>query len=192
MDLTNVVGSRTRGLRYMRRVPLQTDCGRNRWKTDIGSVQLTTPGTVHGVSLVTPLSAGAGETSCSRSAEEHAVHALIIEDETLIALTIEEILSDCGFTSFDVVSSSEEAVRAAAIRCPDLITADVELRLGSGIDAVNSICSGPPIPVIFITGSPSEVRIRMPKHPLIGKPFTNEAVITAVRLALATPEEAKK
>ncbi len=120
------------------------------------------------------------------------MHALIIEDESLIALTIQDILSDCGFTSFDIASSSEEAIRAAEHRCPALITADVELRPGCGIEAVNTICGGPPIPVIFITGSPSEVASRMPHHTLIAKPFTSRAVITAVRLALATSEKARK
>jgi DNA-binding response OmpR family regulator len=112
------------------------------------------------------------------------MHALIIEDQSLIAMSIEVILGDCGFTSFDIASSSDEAVRAASIRCPALITADVELRPGSGIDAVNAICAGP-IPVIFITGSPSEVASRMPQHPLVTKPFTSEAIIAAVRLVFA-------
>ncbi|MEO6360503.1 MAG: response regulator [Sphingomicrobium sp.] len=120
------------------------------------------------------------------------MHALIIEDESLIAMTIEGILGDCGFTSFDVASSSDEAIRAAELRCPALITADVELRPGSGIDAVNAICIGPPIPVIFITGSPNEVVSRMPHHPLITKPFTSEAVIKAVRLVMTTSEKAQK
>ncbi len=119
------------------------------------------------------------------------MHALIIEDEALIAMTIEQILSEYGFRSFDIASSGEEAIRAAELRCPDLITADVELRPGSGIDAVNAICSGPKIPVIFITGSPSEVASRMPQHPLIVKPFTSEAVITAVELVMTTSEKAK-
>jgi len=113
------------------------------------------------------------------------VHALIIEDEPLIAVTIEDILRDCGFTSFDIVSSSADAVQAAAAKCPDLITADVELKVGSGIDAVNSICGGPPTPVIFITGSPGKVRSEMPQYPLILKPFATEAVMAAVRSALA-------
>ncbi len=120
------------------------------------------------------------------------MHALIIEDESLIAMTIEEILSDCGFTSFDIAPSSEEAIKAAELRCPALITADVELSPGCGIEAVNAICGGPPIPVIFITGSASEVASRMPQHPLIVKPFTSEAVITAVKLALSTSEKAQK
>jgi CheY-like chemotaxis protein len=52
------------------------------------------------------------------------VHALIIEDEMMIAAAIEFVLRDCGFDSFDVASSSLAAIRAAARRCPNLITAD--------------------------------------------------------------------
>jgi two-component system, response regulator PdtaR len=109
------------------------------------------------------------------------VHALIIEDESLIALAIEEALRDCGFTSFDFAVSTEEAVASAAHRCPDLITADVELRPGCGIDAVHSICSAAPIPVLFITGSPMKVRIRMPEHALIEKPFSVGGIAAAIQ-----------
>ena len=108
------------------------------------------------------------------------MHALIIEDESLIAMAIEDALRGCGFTSFDVAVSSEEAVAAAARTCPDLITADVELRPGCGITTVQSICSERPIPVIFITGRPGEVRIRMPGHALIEKPFEANRIKEAI------------
>ena len=112
------------------------------------------------------------------------MHALIIEDESLIAMAIEDALRGCGFTSFDVAVSAEEAVTAAARNCPDLITADVELRPGCGITAVQSICSEQPIPVLFITGSPGEVIIRMPGHALIEKPFEEGHIMEAIKLAL--------
>jgi DNA-binding response OmpR family regulator len=112
------------------------------------------------------------------------VHALIIEDESLIALAVEDALRDCGFTSIDFAASTEEAVAAATRKCPDLITADVKLRPGCGIDAVQAICSERPIPVLFITGSPAEVRTRMPRHALIQKPFSAEDVMHGIRLAL--------
>lgn len=112
------------------------------------------------------------------------MHALIIEDESLIAMAIENALRGCGFASFDVAVSGEEAVAAAERKCPDLITADVELRPGCGITTVQSICSKQPIPVLFITGSPGEVRIRMPGHALIEKPFSVDHITTAVRAAL--------
>jgi len=119
------------------------------------------------------------------------MHALIIEDESLIAISIEQILGDCGFTSFDFATSGEEAISVAKFRCPALITADVELNPGSGIDAVNAICNGPPIPVIFITGSTSEVATRMPLHPMVTKPFTTEAVMSAVKLVMVPVKKAQ-
>lgn len=112
------------------------------------------------------------------------MHALIIEDESLIVMAIEDALRGCGFTSFDVAISAEEAVAAAAHKRPDLITADVELRPGCGIEAVQSICSDMPIPVLFITGSPAEVRMRMPQHALIDRPLSAAHIIAATKLTL--------
>jgi DNA-binding response OmpR family regulator len=112
------------------------------------------------------------------------MHALIIEDESLIAMAIEDALRGCGFTSFDFAISADEARALAERKCPDLITADVELRPGCGITAVQSICSKLPIPVVFLTGSPHQVRIRMPGHELIEKPFSSDRVIAAINLSL--------
>jgi CheY-like chemotaxis protein len=112
------------------------------------------------------------------------MHALIIEDESLIAMAIEDALRGCGFTSFDIAVSAEEALAAAASKCPDLITADVELRPGCGITAVQSICSQLPIPVLFITGSPGEVRIRMPGQALVEKPFEVDHIMQAIKVTM--------
>jgi DNA-binding response OmpR family regulator len=117
------------------------------------------------------------------------MHALIIEDESLIAMAIEDALRGCGFISFDVVVSAEEATAAAARKCPDLITADVELRPGCGISAVQSICSEQTIPVLFITGSPGEVRMRMPGHALIEKPFDPDHIKEAIKVIMGNRNE---
>ena len=109
------------------------------------------------------------------------MHALIIEDDDLIAIAIEEVLRECGFTSFQFAVSFDEAVAGARERCPRLITADVELKPGSGIDAVQTICSDNPIPVIFITGRADEARSRVPKHLVLSKPFRVSEVGSAVR-----------
>ena len=36
------------------------------------------------------------------------MHALIIEDEALIAMAIEDALRGCGFTSFDIAVSADD------------------------------------------------------------------------------------
>ena len=111
------------------------------------------------------------------------MHALIIEDEPLIAMVIEDVLRDIGYTSFDIAASSKEAVAAAAGKCPDLITSDGIIAGSNGIDAIETICGTSRVPVVFITGNPSDVQARLPAYPVIPKPFTPEQVAAAVQLA---------
>ena len=99
------------------------------------------------------------------------MHALIIEDQYLTAQLIEDRLRDLGFGSFAFAMDEEEAVAEASSHRPDFITSDVQLAGGSGIDAVQRICHGKPIPVLYITGSAPLVRDRCPWAAVIQKPF---------------------
>jgi CheY-like chemotaxis protein len=86
------------------------------------------------------------------------VHALIIEDEFLIALALEDMLSELGCMSFDWAATEDEAIDAVRRRRPDLITADIHLRRGNGISAVRAIESDEPgIPTVFVTANDSLV-----------------------------------
>jgi CheY-like chemotaxis protein len=86
------------------------------------------------------------------------VHALIVEDEFLIALALEDMLSELGFLSFDWAATEDDAIAAVRGRRPDLITADIHLRVGNGISAVQAIQSDEPdIPTIFVTANDSLV-----------------------------------
>lgn len=113
------------------------------------------------------------------------MHVLIIEDEAVVALAIEDVLRDCGCSSFDVACSADEAVAAAMERCPELITSDVRLAPGCGIDAVETICADKPIPVIFITGTPAEVQTRRPGNMILHKPFNAAQLAEAVRQVIS-------
>jgi CheY-like chemotaxis protein len=113
------------------------------------------------------------------------VHALIIEDEMMIAAAIEFVLRDCGFDSFDIAASSFEAVRAATRRCPDLITADVSLAAGDGIEAIRLICREPSIPVIVITGhAAADIREQVPDYPVLTKPFSEQTLTYTIAASL--------
>lgn len=80
-------------------------------------------------------------------------HALIIEDEILIALEIEELLKAQGFTSIAIAESPLEALDSALRRKPDLITADYRIVDGTGVEAVKMIMAHlGPIPVVYVTG----------------------------------------
>lgn len=83
-----------------------------------------------------------------------AGHALIIEDEAIIALELEDRLRELGFRTFDVAVSPTEAIDHALRRKPDLITADVRIVGGTGIEAVHAIeAQVGHVPHIYITGN---------------------------------------
>lgn len=100
-----------------------------------------------------------------------ARHALIIEDEILIAFEMEALLADQGFTSFDIAESPQDALKKAMARRPDLITADYRIVGGTGVEAVEAIQRQlGDIPVVFVTGNAELVRGREP--PVVGKPIS--------------------
>lgn len=103
----------------------------------------------------------------------------------MIAAAIEYVLRESGFDSFDVASSSFAAIVSAANRCPDLITADVELAVGNGIEAIRIICQQLSVPVIIITGrAAAEVRRHVADYPVLSKPFSEETLTYAVAASI--------
>jgi CheY-like chemotaxis protein len=81
-------------------------------------------------------------------------HALIIEDEIVIALEVENLLADLGFQSFDWADSPDRALALAKNHRPDLITADIRIVDGTGIEAVQAIKAAlGPVPVVYVTGN---------------------------------------
>jgi CheY-like chemotaxis protein len=112
------------------------------------------------------------------------MHALIIEDESLIAMAIEDALRGCGYATFDFAGSMREAVAAARHHCPDLVTSDVQLSPGCGIEAVETICAERPVPVVFITGTAAQVEERLGTHIVVHKPFAQAQISNAVQLAV--------
>lgn len=115
------------------------------------------------------------------------MHALIIEDEVSAAESIEAALRALGYSSFDVAFSGAEARAAARARCPDLITADLGLVDGSGVDAVLDICSHKAIPVLFISSRPDEIRSLLPGAIVVAKPFEPAAIERGLGRAVELP-----
>jgi DNA-binding response OmpR family regulator len=115
------------------------------------------------------------------------MHALIIEDEGVIAALIEFELRQLGYETCDVVSSEQMAIRAAEHRCPDLITVEDRLRDGSGINAVQTICRHVAIPVVYITTVPADTHGRVPEGAtVLGKPWLCQDLANAVLKAVSS------
>jgi CheY-like chemotaxis protein len=113
------------------------------------------------------------------------MHALVIEDEPLVAMNIEISLEELGYTSLQTAATEEKAVAVALQRKPDLITADVRLAKGCGIAAVRTILHKTDVPVVFITGNANVVLEQMPDAVVVQKPYRYEALQQAVARARA-------
>jgi len=112
---------------------------------------------------------------------------LIIEDEPIIALDLENLVTELGHEVVATAATRDEAVRQAHLKKPGLVLADINLgEGGSGIDAVNDILNGFDIPVIFITAYPEKLLTGERPEPtyLIAKPFLPETVQATVGQAL--------
>jgi len=112
---------------------------------------------------------------------------MIIEDEPIIAMDLEGIVTGQGHSVVAMADTRDTAVAAAKEHKPDLILADIQLADGSsGIDAVNQILTGFEVPVIFITAYPERLLTGQRPEPtfLITKPFTEEQVGAAVGQAM--------
>jgi len=128
-------------------------------------------------------------TLARREMEESVTgRILVIEDEAIIAMDIQDIVTDLGHQVTGVERTADRAVELFNVEKPDLILSDIQLADGSsGIDAVNTILqSAGDVPVIFITAFPERLLTGERPEPafVITKPYTEEQVRSAVSQAM--------
>jgi DNA-directed RNA polymerase specialized sigma24 family protein/CheY-like chemotaxis protein len=119
--------------------------------------------------------------------EQIAATVLIIEDEPLIALDLETLVSDIGHDPRGVATTRQEATMMARRVRPGIVLADIQLADGSsGIEAVNDILKEMDVPVIFITAYPERLLTGERAEPtfVITKPFRPEMVKAVISQAL--------
>ncbi|MGL5735709.1 MAG: response regulator [Beijerinckiaceae bacterium] len=119
--------------------------------------------------------------------DQLAARALIIEDEPLIALDIETLVTEIGHDVVGIARTASEATAMAQKHQPDIILSDIQLADGSsGIDAVNEILRSHNVPVIFITAYPERLLTGERAEPtfLMTKPFRPEMVKAVISQAL--------
>ena len=116
------------------------------------------------------------------------MHALIIEDEPILALDLAEALERLGFDTWDVAITERDAVARAEIHPPDLVIADIRLRVGNGIDAVRAIRRRAAVPVVFATANIREVKRELGRSVVLEKPFIESDLRRAVQRVCGPPE----
>lgn len=118
---------------------------------------------------------------------------LIIEDEAVIAWTLESLFDDLGFTQVALAPDAAAAIAAANSQPPGLIVSDINLGPGpDGVEAVAEITRVTPVPTIFVTGYASEAaRLRIDAAitgaEVLRKPVQFDDLQRAVVAALGNP-----
>jgi CheY-like chemotaxis protein len=109
------------------------------------------------------------------------MHILIIEDDALLALNLQMLVEDLGASSSLIVASEQDAEAQAKRFPPDIIIADLHLKQGNGVSAVQRIRSGiGAVPVVYVTANPDEAARLDPDALVLSKPLREEELVTAI------------
>jgi CheY-like chemotaxis protein len=114
---------------------------------------------------------------------------LVVEDDSIIALTIQGRLKQFGYEVIGRASTGEDAIKKADELKPDLVLMDIHLK-GSmdGIQAAEMVYGLYNIPVVYLTAFSDEKTLeRAQKTSPFGyvvKPFSDTTLRTTIKMAL--------
>ncbi len=122
---------------------------------------------------------------------------LVVEDEAIVAMSLQARLENLRYAVVGVVASGEEAIERAADLSPDLILMDIRLSgTMDGIEAAEQIRVRFDIPVVYLTAHADQAMLQRAK--LTGpfgyliKPVDERALHTAIEVALYKHEMERK
>jgi 1,2-diacylglycerol 3-beta-glucosyltransferase len=92
---------------------------------------------------------------------EHSKVILIVEDEMVLAMSMQSIIENMGHRVSGIAISGEEAVKLAEEGRPNLVLMDITLEGEmDGIEAASQIIEKLNIPVIFVTGYSDDITLK--------------------------------
>jgi diguanylate cyclase (GGDEF)-like protein/PAS domain S-box-containing protein len=114
---------------------------------------------------------------------------LIVEDESIVALDIQDRLESLGYEVPATVASGEMAVEMAGVLDPDLVLMDIHLQgQMDGIEAAEQIRQRFGMPVVYVTANADHPTVQRAKltEPFgyIIKPFDERELHTTIEMAL--------
>ncbi len=119
---------------------------------------------------------------------------LMVEDELIIARSLDRKLQDLGYSVVDIVSSGAAAIKSAEQLQPDLILMDIVIKGElDGIETAAIIKNESAIPVIFVTAYADDDTLeragKTGSYGYILKPFQEREINATIKIALAKHQE---
>ncbi len=117
------------------------------------------------------------------------IRILVVEDESLVARDIQNMLRSLGYEVTGVVASGEQAIQKAAASVPDLVLMDIVLKGDiDGIAAAETLWEEYGIPVIYLTAYADDTTFERAKltkpFGYLLKPFEERELQTTIEMAL--------
>jgi CheY-like chemotaxis protein len=117
----------------------------------------------------------------------------VVEDETMVALTVREALEELGCEVTGWANSPSEAERLAAAHQPDLLLMDVRLKGPvDGVSTAAQLRERYSAPVVFMTGFAEEEQLaeasRLSPIGVLKKPFRQEDLEAALAAVQNAPD----
>jgi two-component system, response regulator PdtaR len=114
---------------------------------------------------------------------------LVVEDDTIIALTIQGRLKEFGYEVVGRASTGEDAIKKVKEFMPDLVLMDIHIKGPiDGIQTAETVYGFYNIPVVYLTAYSDEKTLeRAQKTSPFGyvvKPFSDDTLRTTIKMAL--------
>jgi CheY-like chemotaxis protein len=119
----------------------------------------------------------------------------IVEDELMVAWTIESMLEDLGYEIVGIFAKGEDAIAALQDVAVDLVCMDINLGRGiDGIEAARRIRERQAPAILFITaysdsGTKTRILESAPDAIVIGKPMTQAKLEQAIGSFTGSPSQ---
>lgn len=109
--------------------------------------------------------------------------ALIVEDEIFVALDLERILTEAGYTVKAIAADRDGAIEAAP-ECSFALV-DINLRDGpTGPEVARTLAQDYGLKVVFVTANPGQIANPSGALGYVRKPFSADAILAAASVAV--------
>lgn len=113
---------------------------------------------------------------------------LIVEDEVIVAMTLEDVLQKLGYQVAGAVTNGPDAIQMVGEEMPDLVLMDIRLDGPmDGIEAATRISSLYSIPVVYLTAHSDQATlsraIQTQPYGYLLKPFRERDLYTTIEMA---------
>ena len=114
---------------------------------------------------------------------------LIVEDQVLIAKSIETMIRDHDMDVIGICKSGEEAIALTQQRMPDVVIMDIRLHGKlDGIQTAKDLQLNERIPIIYLSDYADKATVRRAKETrpanFLSKPFTEQDLLRAIDIAI--------